>query len=108
MIKQFIERVHGRSLSAVLPEGKDERVVAAARRLKDEGIAEPVVLGTLNEIEASAANAGVSLDGISIITPAESDRLEEYAAVYARDRGLEVDIGRRIVKRGEFLPADSG
>ena len=99
MIRQFIERVHGRSLSAVLPEGKDARVVAAARRLKDEGIAEPIVLGTLNEIEAAADDAGVPLDGISIITPAQSDKLEEYAAAYARNRGLEVKIGRRIVKR---------
>ncbi|OHB70434.1 MAG: phosphate acetyltransferase [Planctomycetes bacterium RBG_13_63_9] len=99
MIRQLIERVHGRSLSAVLPEGKDARIVAAARRLKDEGIAQPIVLGTFNEIEAAADNAGVPLDGISIITPAESDRLEAYAAAYARNRGLEVKIGRRIVKR---------
>ena len=99
MIRQLVERVRGRSLSAVLPEGNDARVIAAARRLKDEGIAEPIVLGSADEIEASAADAGVSLDGISIITPAESDKLEVYAAAYARNRRLEVNVGRRIVKR---------
>jgi phosphotransacetylase len=45
----FLERCKARARSAprrlVLPEGHDERIVAAARRLKDEGLARPVVLG---------------------------------------------------------------
>ncbi len=99
VISQFIQRVHGRSLSIVLPEGNDARVMAAARRLKDEGIAEPIVLGRLGEIEVAAAGAGVALDGISVIDPAGSDKLEGYAAAYAGERGLEVSVARRIVKR---------
>ncbi|HLW11864.1 MAG TPA: phosphate acyltransferase [Casimicrobiaceae bacterium] len=38
-------RIRGRGLKAVLPEGTDDRIVAAARRLRDEGLAEPIVLG---------------------------------------------------------------
>ena len=73
MIQQFIEKVRGRSLSVVLPEGKDERIIAAARRLKDENTAEPMVLGRRAEVEAAAANADARLDGIRIVAPVERD-----------------------------------
>ena len=39
----------------VLPEGADARVLGAARRLLDEGIADPVLLGARAEVEAAAA-----------------------------------------------------
>ncbi len=56
MIAKFIETAKSRDLSVVLPEGKDERIIRAARQMKDEGIAEPVVLGAPSEIEAFAAS----------------------------------------------------
>ena len=67
----------------VFPEGHDERIVAAARRLKDLGIATPVLVGARGEVGAAAARAGVSLDGIDVLDPAESARLGAYAALYA-------------------------
>jgi len=99
VIQRFIEEVKGRSLSIVLPEGKDERVIAAARRLKDEGIAEPTVLGTRDRIETAAAAAGASLAGIHVIDPADGAELDAYAEAYARRRNLEFNIARRVVKR---------
>ena len=45
VISSFKEKVKGRKFKVVLPEGQDERIILAARRLKDEGIAEPIVLG---------------------------------------------------------------
>lgn len=99
MIQRFIEEVRGKSLSVVLPEGKDERVMSAARRMKDEGIAEPIVLGTPAQIGAAAAAAGVNPDGIVAIDPASSTKLDAYAEAYVRKRGLEFNVARRVVKR---------
>jgi phosphate acetyltransferase len=99
VIQSFIEKIRGRSLSVVLPEGRDERVIAAARRMKDEGIAEPIVLGKPAQLAAAATAAGVGLDGISVIDPAGSAALAAYAASYARKRRLEVKIARRVVMR---------
>lgn len=98
-VQRFIDQVRGRSLSVVLPEGHDERILVAARRLKDEGIAEPILLGKRGEVEKGASAAGVHLDGMELITPGESDKLEAYAEVYARKRNLDVGIARRVVKR---------
>ncbi|MEO8442224.1 MAG: phosphate acyltransferase, partial [Betaproteobacteria bacterium] len=58
----------------VLPEGGDDRIVAAARRLLDERIALPILLGTRAEIDAAAARAGVSLAGLDTVDPQESAR----------------------------------
>jgi phosphate acetyltransferase len=99
IIEGFIEKVRGRSMSVVLPEGHDERVLRAARRLKDEQIAEPIVLGKPEEVAATAAKAGVSLADIATIDPATSDRLEAYAAAYQRRRDLDLPVARRVVKR---------
>lgn len=99
MIQRFIEEVKGKSLSVVLPEGRDERVIAAARRMKDEGVAEPIVLGTPAQIEAAATAAGATLDGIIAIDPANSANLDAYAEAYVRKRDVELKIARRVVKR---------
>jgi phosphate acetyltransferase len=83
----------------VLPEGQDERVLAAARRLIDEGSAEPVLLGPRAALQAAAESAGISLDGIHSIDPRDSPLLETYAACYSRRRDLPLGGSRRVVKR---------
>ena len=64
LIGEFKQRASGRRLSVVLPEGKDPRVVGAARLLRDQGIAAPIVLGKPEEIAEATRAAGVTLDGI--------------------------------------------
>ena len=40
-------------MSVVLPEGNDERIIQAARKLKDEDAAQPIVLGKPEQVEAA-------------------------------------------------------
>jgi len=44
LLREASARIRGRGLRVAFPEGGDERIVAAARRLADEGLAEPIVL----------------------------------------------------------------
>ena len=77
----------------VLPEGDDERIVAAARRLQDEGIAHPILL----------SENPARLKGIEIIDPARSVRLEAYAHTYLTQRPNTNDkVARRIVGKPLF------
>ena len=69
-IFEIKELVKKRNLTVVLPEGHDERIVKAARILKDQQIAEPVLLGKPQQIEAARTKADVSLDGIPAINTA--------------------------------------
>jgi malate dehydrogenase (oxaloacetate-decarboxylating)(NADP+) len=50
----------------VYPHAEDTRLIRAARRVSDEGIATPVLLGDRERIEALAADSGLSLDGMSL------------------------------------------
>jgi phosphate acetyltransferase len=100
IISGFREKVRGKNLSVVLPEGRDERIIQAARRLKDEDIARPIVLGQPEQIAAAINKAGVNLDGIEAISPKESDKLDVYADNYSRRReGISVAVARRLVAK---------
>jgi len=93
-----------RNLTVVLPEGSDERIVAAARILKDEGIARPIVLGKTEEIEAARNKAGVSLEGIETINPRESAKLEAYAQKYVAGRAdLPPTVAKRLLIKPLFF-----
>jgi len=80
-------RAAGRGKTIVLPEGEDPRVVAAARQAADSGVARPVLLGRPAAIAAAAETAGVALSGIPREDPAESGRLDAFAASYRALRG---------------------
>ena len=103
IINSFREKARGKNLSVVLPEGRDERIVRAARRLKDEDIARPIVLGTPAQIEASIEKAGVNLDSIETINPKQNDKLDFYAEKYSSNReGISPAVAKRIVAKPLF------
>lgn len=98
IISSFREKARGKNLSVVLPEGRDERIIQAARILKDENIARPTVLGKPEQLEAAMEKAGVNLDGIETINPKESEKLDLYSERYSNQReGISVPVARRIV-----------
>ena len=67
----------------VLPEGTEVRTVAAARRIIDEKLAATVTLiGKREQVEQTAKEANVSLDGISVIDPETSEQRKQYANEY--------------------------
>src|SRR4051812_914015 len=103
LVKQFIGAAKGRGQTVVLPEGADSRVVAAARRLVDEQIAEPIILGTPAEIEQAAGQAGVSTAGVRAVDPTASDAFAKYTSAYAADRGLKESVAKRMVARPVFF-----
>ena len=102
VVERYIEQARGRGLSVVLPEGADPRIVTAARRLKDQDIAEPIVLGKPEQIQAAVAEAGVDLAGIRTIDPKSSDQLDAYTDAYAENRDVKAGIARRMVGRPLF------
>lgn len=106
IVKTFIDKVKGRKLSVVLPEGEDERVLAAARKIVDEQIAKPILLGSPDNIEAMAKKIGVSLEGIKVINLKDNDRLDIYAAEYIKGRdNITPSLARRMVGKSLFFGA---
>ncbi len=79
IVEKFIAAAQARGQTVVLPEGGETRVLRAARRLVDEGIAAPVLLGTRAQLAAAAGGAGVSLEGLVTVDPEASADLDRYA-----------------------------
>ncbi len=99
LVESFIDSVRGRGLRVVLPEGHDARIVAAARRLRDENIAVPIVIGERVKVEQAARDAGIGLTDIQTIDIGESKHVEAYAADYAATRGMKPRVAVRMVSR---------
>jgi len=103
VIEACIAQARAARKRLVFPEGQDERIVVAARRLADGGIALPILLGSSTEIGAAAARAGVPLDGLILRDPETSDRLQAYAALYSAGRpDANAKVAGRLVRKPLF------
>lgn len=78
-INGIIAKAKQHHKTIVLPEGEDERVLKAAHIIREEGIAQLIILGNVEEISAYFAKNNWSLEGITLINPAASDKLSFYA-----------------------------
>ena len=105
-IERLIERAKPRRRSVVLPEGDDPRIVRAARRLHDDGIARPMLIGERAALEAVAASAGVALDPIDSVSPATSGALDAYASLYVEGRPKTSErVAKRLLAKPLFYAA---
>src|ERR1700691_6057173 len=77
-MQPFFDRLKARARATrrriVCAEGDDPRVIVAALRLREEGLAQPVLI-TKNAV-----------GGVETVDPAHSPRLQEYAAFFHRRR----------------------
>ena len=86
IIEHFKERARQRGGRVVFPEGDEPRIVAAARQLLDEGVAQPILLCSQESLLAVCERAGLQHLGLTVVDPAQSDRLDAYARLYLEQR----------------------
>lgn len=84
----------------VLPEGDEPRTIKAAAKIAEQELANVILLA--KEADVKKANTdNVNLDGITIIDPETSDKLEEYAQKFyelRKSKGITEDQAREICK----------
>lgn len=103
IIKSVESKVKGKNFRVVLPEGSDERIIKAARIIKDKDIANPIVIGAPEKVQAAVDASGVNLDGITTIDPKQSDKLDAYIEKYIEGRDdFSPKIAKRMVARPLF------
>ena len=106
LIRRLMQSTMDRGRRVVLPEGEDERVLRAARGLQDMRLAQPIILGREDTLKAIARRCGLSLEGLSIVSPAADPRLDAYAELYVRGRpGAKPGVARRLVGKPLFFGA---
>ena len=81
-IGNVIEKLQRHPKRIVFPEGLEPRVLQAARQFYSLRLGVPILLGDRTQIKSAAADLNVSLEGVRIINPAESEDLENFARRY--------------------------
>lgn len=100
IMEMLSERIAGKDIRIVYPEGNDARILGAAVRHQREGLIHPIVLGNPEEIAALAQEHGFDITGLEIIDPdsyAEFDRFVE--AFVERRKGKATEEQARKVLR---------
>jgi malate dehydrogenase (oxaloacetate-decarboxylating)(NADP+) len=90
----------------VFPEGEEPKIIRAARICVEEGIADPILLGNRQVIEAKAKAANIPLTDIEIDDPATSPRRDDYAQYMWRRRqrkGMSIDEAGRRLYNGNYF-----
>ena len=84
--KLFLHGIHMKARETrrtiVLPEGNEERILRAASSLVRRNICDLVLLGDEAKIREHIASLKLNLEGVPIIEPAKSDKIENYGATY--------------------------
>lgn len=108
----FTERLKARARvnpqRIVLPEGEDDRVIAAAACAARERFAAPTLLGAADIIRNSASRLGLEIDGVEIIDPSASHRLGEYARIFherRRSRGITLEEAHAFARKPLYFSA---
>ena len=60
------DKLSGKNVKIVLPEGEDERVLTAAVKLHSTDYVEPIVLGDAEKVQSLADDKGLDISGIEI------------------------------------------
>lgn len=81
-IGSVIEKLQRHPKRVVFPEGTEPRVLQAARQFFSLKLGAPILLGDRTRVKSAAEALGVSLEGVRIINPAESEDLHGFAQRY--------------------------
>jgi phosphate acetyltransferase len=80
------QKLSGRDMRIVFPEGLDERIVRAAGRLAEEKRLTPILIGNIEQVQAKAQELGVSLEAAEIYDPASYAAMDELVAAFVERR----------------------
>ncbi|MDZ7385229.1 MAG: phosphate acetyltransferase [candidate division KSB1 bacterium] len=108
LIAEIRAKAHRRIRTIVLPEGEEPRVIQAAQILHRDQLAKAILLGNQERILAKAKELQVNLDGVQVIDPSRSERLQAFAQTYfelRKHKGVTAEQALEIVKNPLFFGA---
>jgi phosphate acetyltransferase len=83
VIQELQAKARANPQKVVFPESED-KILKAARQVKDLGIGYPIIVGKPDALAETAKAAGVALEGIGIIDHANPDVVEKMVAEYMK------------------------
>jgi malate dehydrogenase (oxaloacetate-decarboxylating)(NADP+) len=104
------ERDMGRKITLVFPEGEHPKILHAAKIVRDENLAEPILLGNPEKIKAEIVKLGLieAMEGVQIIRPSQSELLPRFAARFFEKRqrkGVTLANAEILMKQSNYFAA---
>ncbi|MDD4555784.1 MAG: phosphate acetyltransferase [Alphaproteobacteria bacterium] len=105
-LKGLVDKARPHYKTIVLPEGEDPRVLRAANIINKEKAAKIIVLGDYKEIKHYFDDNNWNLDGITIIKPEESEKLEEYTKLLydlRKEKGMTEEQAKQTALKYNYF-----
>ncbi|AXM88975.1 phosphate acetyltransferase [Anoxybacillus ayderensis] len=80
------QKVAGKNVTIVFPEGLDERILTAVGRLAAENVLHPIVIGEQEAVVQKAKELGLTLEKVEIIHPRTYEGMDEMVAAFIERR----------------------
>ncbi|MGE2729303.1 phosphate acetyltransferase [Mycolicibacterium vaccae] len=97
---QLIDQARADRKRIVLPEGDDDRILTAAGRLLQRGVADLTILGEESRVRARAAELGFDLTAATVLDPRTSELCDQFAEQYVelrKHKGVSIEDGREAM-----------
>jgi phosphate acetyltransferase len=107
-IASVIDKLQRHPKRIVFPEGTEPRILQAARQFYSLRLGAPILLGDRTRVKETASALNISLEGVRIINPAESEDLENFAhrfEVLRRSKGMKTIEARDAMLQPNYFGA---
>ncbi|NIN01103.1 MAG: phosphate acetyltransferase [candidate division Zixibacteria bacterium] len=105
VIQEIKKKAKAKKKRVVLPEGTEERMILATKKIVAEGLAEVTLLGDEDRIKKLARSNRLDLTGVRVVAPAKSSKFDEYAGEYhqlRKHKGITPDQARNVLTNPLF------
>lgn len=86
LFDSLTQKISGKQIKIVFPEGTEARVLGAAARLQKEQLLHAIVLGDPAEIKQVAVKNQFDLTGVEMINPATAANFDDLVAAFVKRR----------------------
>lgn len=101
LFESLKQKIDGKDLSIVFPEGEEPRILEAATKLNSENILKPILLGDEAEIKKVASDNSFDLGDIQIINPKTYSEFDDMVDAFVERRK-----GKNTKEQGEKMLQD--
>ncbi|MGE0616926.1 MAG: NADP-dependent malic enzyme [Bacteriovoracia bacterium] len=109
-IKNTVKRVGagGAMSRVVLPEGEHGKILRAAAVMREEAIAEPILLGNEQKVQERIRELGLTeaLKDVKILRPSTHEWRDEFARMLVEKRkrkGVTYEVGRQLMRQANYF-----
>lgn len=107
ILETLLAKARANKQTIVLPEAEEERTLRAADRALADGLADIILIGRPEKVNALAAKCGLTHVGeATLIDPENNPRAEEYAQMLQKLRekkGMTIEQARQLVRNPLYL-----